>query len=1208
MNTTQLKRFAQETRIRLLEAISDKLNYLLNTDSVQLRDYAAAIDQLRKDVARMGQDVLVDKVAYTWFNRLMALRFMDANDYQPLQLKVISPIEGHTQPEILNEASQGRIPEELKVDRQRINDLLDGRINVANPQNEVYRMLLIASCNHLHGLFPFLFEQINDYTELLLPDLLLSELSIINDFVEGMSEEDCQHTELIGWLYQFYISEKKDEVFASKGKVKKEEIPAATQLFTPRWIVEYMVQNTVGKLWLQNNPNSSLREKMPYYIETESPQGEAYLKISSPEEITLLDQACGSGHILVYGFELLYQIYEEAGYTTSQIPALIIKNNLFGYEIDERAAQLASFSVLMKARSYYRRLFREAIQPNILCYQDLRLSNEEIKTAFQELDMDLSDDLNDDLQCMQQATNYGSLIQPKTPAAELKRLEQVLKEKQSTATLFSKYQLSELHQAVKQLHQLSQKFSCIVDNPPYMGGGNMNKELSDFVKTNYPDSKADLMACFMESGLEALKPYGLLGMINQHSWMFLSSYENLRKKLIENTQFDSLLHLGPRTFPEIGGEVVQNAAFTFINTQPEKQSTYIRLIDYKDSNLKSEKTLEAIQNPKCGWFYIKNQKDFEKIPGNNIGYWLSKNMLSIFSKNKSLEDIGDGKQGLATADNGRFLRFWSEVSKNDYYLTAASLKEAKQINCKWYPYNKAGQLRKWYGNQDYLVNWENDGFEIKNFKDENGKLRSRPQNTEWYFKESISWGLITSAGSSFRLYPNGFIYDVGGMSFFPFEEINKYILLGSLNSKLISQINNLLNPTINLQIGDVIRLPYLDIKSKELETKVINSVSISEQEWNSRETSWDFEQNELIRLHGQDIEEAIDLYKAFWTKKFIELHQNEEELNRQFIKIYGLEEDLDPNVPLEDITILRDELDQRELKEISDSWQSGWELKEGKWELPQQAMYPDLPFDSKELVIQFVSYSVGVMMGRYSLDKPGLILANQGETLSDCIEKVDKPKEELSFVPDEDNIIPVLDSEWFNDDIVNQFREIVKAVWGESNLQRNIEYIERELGKPLRTYFYRDFYNDHIRRYKKRPIYWMIASPSGAFQVLIYMHRYHADTLNNVLNDYLRPYIEKLENHIEHLNHVAIEGSAREITQAKKEITNIEKTVDELRKYDKEVLYPLATNRITIDLDDGVLVNYNRFGNVVKGVPGLNDKKTKGKVKKFDWIDTKEIR
>ena len=1194
MNTTQLKRFAQETRIRLLEAISDKLNYLLNTDSVQLRDYAAAIDQLRKDVARMGQDVLVDKVAYTWFNRLMALRFMDANDYQPLQLKVISPIEGHTQPEILNEASQGRIPEELKVDRQRINDLLDGRINVANPQNEVYRMLLIASCNHLHGLFPFLFEQINDYTELLLPDLLLSELSIINDFVEGMSEEDCQHTELIGWLYQFYISEKKDEVFASKGKVKKEEIPAATQLFTPRWIVEYMVQNTVGKLWLQNNPNSSLREKMPYYIETESPQEEAYLKISSPEEITLLDQACGSGHILVYGFELLYQIYEEAGYTTSQIPALIIKNNLFGYEIDERAAQLASFSVLMKARSYYRRLFREAIQPNILCYQDLRLSNEEIKTAFQELDMDLPDDLNDDLQCMQQATNYGSLIQPKTPAAELKRLEQVLKEKQSTATLFSKYQLSELHQAVKQLHQLSQKFSCIVDNPPYMGGGNMNKELSDFVKTNYPDSKADLMACFMESGLEALKPYGLLGMINQHSWMFLSSYENLRKKLIENTQFDSLLHLGPRTFPEIGGEVVQNAAFTFINTQPEKQSTYIRLIDYKDSNLKSEKTLEAIQNQKCGWFYIKNQKDFEKIPWNNIGYWVSNNIYEVFV-NHSLELLSEVRQGLITGNNDRFTRNWAEISNNE-------------IKNEWFYFNKGGSFRRWFGNNYLVVNWGNNGYEIRNYINDSGKQLSRPQSIEFYFSKGITWSRISSGKVSFRLLDDDSVFaDAGPLIALKENELINY-LLGLLNTPVINKILSFTNPTLTFQVGDIKLIPIIKNQNAAIENLVNQNVSISRQEWNSRETSWDFEQNELIRLHGQDIEEAIDLYKAFWTKKFIELHQNEEELNRQFIKIYGLEEDLDPNVPLEDITILRDELDQRELKEISDSWQSGWELKEGKWELPQQAMYPDLPFDSKELVIQFVSYSVGVMMGRYSLDKPGLILANQGETLSDCIEKVDKPKEELSFVPDEDNIIPVLDSEWFNDDIVNQFREIVKAVWGESNLQRNIEYIERELGKPLRTYFYRDFYNDHIRRYKKRPIYWMIASPSGAFQVLIYMHRYHADTLNNVLNDYLRPYIEKLENHIEHLNHVAIEGSAREITQAKKEITNIEKTVDELRKYDKEVLYPLATNRITIDLDDGVLVNYNRFGNVVKGVPGLNDKKTKGKVKKFDWIDTKEIR
>ena len=627
MNTTQLKRFAQETRIRLLEAISDKLNYLLNTDSVQLRDYAAAIDQLRKDVARMGQDVLVDKVAYTWFNRLMALRFMDANDYQPLQLKVISPIEGHTQPEILNEASQGRIPEELKVDRQRINDLLDGRINVANPQNEVYRMLLIASCNHLHGLFPFLFEQINDYTELLLPDLLLSELSIINDFVEGMSEEDCQHTELIGWLYQFYISEKKDEVFASKGKVKKEEIPAATQLFTPRWIVEYMVQNTVGKLWLQNNPNSGLREKMPYYIETESSQGEAYLKISSPEEITLLDQACGSGHILVYGFELLYQIYEEAGYTTSQIPALIIKNNLFGYEIDERAAQLASFSVLMKARSYYRRLFREAIQPNILCYQDLRLSNEEIKTAFQELEIDLPDDLNFDLQCMQQATNYGSLIQPRSTKNELKKVAESIEKQKNTSDLFFKRHLNELSTAIQQLLQLTKKFHCIVQNPPYLGSRQMNSNLVNWLKSNeYANVSRDLYTSFIKGAINKTLHNGITGMITQVSWMYTSDFIDFRKYFIESCSMHSCLMLGSGAFPTINGEVVKSTSYVFSNNVIDNICIFKDLSNFKNKN----KSFYFAKD------YLINIAAFKNLKQNNFAYKLNETSIDKISNSEIL--------------------------------------------------------------------------------------------------------------------------------------------------------------------------------------------------------------------------------------------------------------------------------------------------------------------------------------------------------------------------------------------------------------------------------------------------------------------------------------------------------------------------------------------------------------------------------------------
>src|SRR5690554_1323426 len=653
MNTNLLKRFAQEARKKLIQQVGAKLEWVLQADTPELREKSEQLNALRKSLHQTTKEQLIDTVAYTWFNRLVALRFMDVNGYQPLRVQVLSPVTEYGDPEILQMAKQGNFPAELKLNQQHLLDLLDGRVPSANPQNEVYRALLIASCNYLHTIFPFLFERIDDYTELLLPDDLTSELSIINDFIEGMTVEDCQEVEIIGWLYQFYISDRKDEVFAAKGRVEKEDIPAATQLFTPRWIVEYMVQNTVGKLWLQNNPNSSLRDKMPYYIETESSQSEDYLTIRSPEEITLLAQACGSGHILVYGFELLYQIYEEAGYTASQIPQLIIEKNLFGYEIDERAAQLASFSVLMKARSYYRRLFRNRIEPNILCFVDLALNDDEIESAFKALQYTPSDTLEADLITMRQATNYGSLIQPKTAQEELESVLKLIAKKQNTdntQNVFLKRELDQLFVAIAQLHQLGKKFHCVVDNPPYMGGGNMNKELSDYVRTNYPDSKADLMACFMEAGLASLRTYGLLGMINQHSWMFLSSYEKLRQKLIDQTQFDTLLHLGPRTFPEIGGEVVQNAAFTFINIQPEKQSSYIRLIDYKDSILKSEKTLEAIRNPNSGWFYTKNQKDFEKIPGNNIGYWISNNIYKVFAHHP-IELLGEVRQGLITGNN-----------------------------------------------------------------------------------------------------------------------------------------------------------------------------------------------------------------------------------------------------------------------------------------------------------------------------------------------------------------------------------------------------------------------------------------------------------------------------------------------------------------------------------------------------------------------------
>lgn len=1192
MNTNRLKKFASEARIKITSQVQSKLNYVLSTDSPELREKQNEINILKKEIESSSKQQVVDKVAYTWFNRIMALRFMDVNGYQPLGINIVSPVDGESLPEILAEAKQGIIPDDLKELNPkletRVMDILDSRVPSNNPQNEVYKYLLIATCNHLSSSLPFLFEHINDYTELLLPDDLTSESSIVSDIHEGMLKEECEQVEIIGWLYQFYISERKDEVFALKSKVCKEDIPAATQLFTPRWIVEYMVQNTLGKLWLQNKPKSQLRDVMPYYIENASSSNTDFLKVNSVEEISFLDQACGSGHILVYAFELFTKIYEEEGYNSSEIPKFIIENNLFGFEIDDRAAQLSAFAIMMKARSYNRRIFRKKVCPNILCYQDLHADDDELSQIFSQVGIKFSDDLKSDLNNMRQATNLGSLIIPNTSKYDLEKIFDTVKNKADHSNVFLFEKIKQLICSLEHLILLSDKYSCVVDNPPYMGGGNMNKELSAFVKKNYPDSKADLMACFMEAGLLMLKDNGYLGMINQHSWMFLSSYEALRKKLIENAFVDTLLHLGPRTFPEIGGEVVQNASFTICNTKSENKGSYIRLVDYDKSDIKREKTLEAIRDPDCGWFFTANQKDFEKITGNPIGYWLSQKMIDLFASNKRLGEVGEGRQGLATADNGRFLRLWSELSQDGYALGIKNLEESKLSNKKWFPCNKGGEKRKWYGNQEYMINWEDDGYEIRNFKDDKGKLRSVVRNPSFYFRESISWGKITSGGCSFRYYGSNFIFDNAGMCLFINRDIH---VLGFLNTKVYSEIAKLLNPTINLQVGDVVNMPYSAFENIDFETIVEECINTSQNEWDSREISWDFKRNELLNYEIPTTEERLNNinqislknaykeYKKEWTDKFFQLHKNEEELNRIFIDIYGLQDEITPDVPLKDITILKEETD------IIDG---------------------ELVFDKKEILAQFISYAVGCMFGRYSLDKEGLILANQGEYLEDYLKKIEK--ERARFLPDDDNIIPILDDEWFEDDIVAGFKEFLKISFGKEQYDKNIAFVEEAIGKDIRKYFIKDFYADHIKRYKKRPIYWMFSSPSGSFNVLIYMHRYTPDTVNDILNKYLREYQVKLKNRTEHLNHILETTSGKEAIQASKEKDKITKILLELQVYERDVIYPLATDRIDIDLDDGVLVNYNKFGSAIKKVAGLNDAKTKKKVRAFDWIDIEEIR
>lgn len=1168
MNTTQLKRFAQEARVKLLQQVEAKLHYVTSQDTAALRGQVATLNNLNNQIKLFGKQGVIDKVAYTWFNRLVALRFMDVNGYQPIGMSVVTPATpSDVSPQILTEAHSGNIPSELNIDKKLLFDLLDGRQPSGNPDNDVYRMLLVAVCNNLSHLFPFLFERIEDYTELLLPDDLTSSFSIVNDIVTGMVEEDCQEVEIIGWLYQFYISERKDEVFAKKGAVKKEDIPAVTQLFTPRWIVEYMVQNTVGKLWLQNRPNSRIREHMQYYIESASDNTTDYLKLESIEELTLLDPACGSGHILVYGFELLYKIYEEEGYNPNEIPGLIIEKNLYGQEIDERAAQLAGFALMMKARGYNRRFFQEEIKPNILCFSDFTLDEDTVKALFKQLQILLPITLEEDLDLSRQATNLGSLIQPQTSIQTLEEIYNQLTGALESSDLFSRPKIQGIQKAIAQLIPLHTKYHCIVVNPPYMGGGKMNEELSVFVKQNYPDSKTDLMACFMEAGLTSIHPEGFLGMINQHSWMFLSSYEKLRGKLINNFQFDTLLHLGPRTFPEIGGEVVQNASFTFFKAKPFNKGSFVRLVDFENSELKRNKTLEAIQNPKCGWFYTKNQKDFEKIPGNPIGYWLSENIVNIFDNALLLSEYANVKQGLATADNNRFRRNWQEVAINRTSLNNEYL--------KWMPYNSGGDFRKWYGNQFYVVNWENDGEEINAF------AKSVIRNRHYYFKPSISWSKISSSSLSVRFYPQGFIFDVAGCSIFEKEEgVNKY-LLSFLNTKLKEALIESISPTLNYEVGQIAATPVIISNNKKLHLITENCILLSKSDWDSRETSWDFKQNELVRFKSDTLEKTFNRYMEYWEEQFFRLHSNEEELNRQFIEIYGLEDELTPDVPLEEITILQEETT------IENN---------------------ELVFYTDEVFAQFVSYAVGCMFGRYSLDKEGLILANQGETLQDYLEKVDRTEDELTFVPDGDNIIPILDDEWFADDIVTRFHAFLKASFGEEHFHKNLSFVEECLGKDMRTYFTRDFYKDHIRRYKKRPIYWMFSSPQGYFNVLVYLHRYTPDTINRILNSYLKEFIEKLKMFRTQQEHIEVVGSVTEQNRARREIDRINVMLEDCMQYETEILYPLATERIALDLDDGVLVNYNKLGSAVAWVDGLNDKKTKKKVRGFDWIDVTQIR
>ena len=1139
MDTSALKKFAQAARNLLIDQVTAKLAVVIDPASSARRENPAAMKKLDAAILQTGKAQVIEQVAYTWFNRFTALRFMDVNGYT--NPRVVSPEGDATRPEILAEAMAGNLPEGAP---DTIAALLDGRSPSRDPQGEAYRLLLVHACNAWHKPMPFMFEKVGDYTELLMPEDLLSPTSILARLRDAMPEDDCKDVEIIGWLYQFYISEKKDQVFAGLKKNQKitaENIPAATQLFTPHWIVRYLVENSLGRLWLLNRPGSKLAERMDYYIAPEEPETD-FLKINKPEEIKVCDPACGSGHMLTYAFDLLYAIYEEEGYEADRIPALILQHNLTGVEIDDRAGALAAFALAMKAaaRLGRRRFLRMEVKPDIVVLQNVTFTPAEMQDVGAVVGRDLfTDEFRETLLQFEQAKNFGSLIVPKLrdPAETLR----VVAARDFGGDLLLKEVQERVVAVLRMAEALSPKYHVVVANPPYMGGKGMNGLLSSFLSDHYEFVSSDLFSAFVVRNCAMALPAGQLGFMTPFVWMFISSYEGMRRFLLGRKTISSLIQL---EYSGFDGATVPICTFTIENRhRPKFRGAYVRLSEFRGASVQGPRALQAIQDQDCGWFYRTPSTTFDAIPGSPILYQLSDTAVESFGKSVTVSELGGFKRGTSTADNNRFLRNWFEVSNS-------------ARNTKWRPYNKGGEWRRWYGNQQFTVNWGTSGDELKSFKG------AYVRNTQHAFKPAISYSSLTSGAPSFRFYEDH-LHDQAG-NFMPHEaKKDAFATLASLNSKFGIFIAQTLSPTLNILIEDLGKVPVL--KTAQAEEIATRCVCIAKSDWDAYETSWDFTTLPLLSPDHRagTLEATYARLRAHWQGMTDEMRALEEENNRIFIDAYGLQDELAPEVPIEEITLT-----------CNPAYRYG---VKGSAEEREKRLLADT-------MAEFLSYAVGCMFGRYSLDAPGLILANQGETLADYLARVPDP----SFLPDEDNVIPVLDADWFADDIVDRFRKFLRATFGEAQFRENLTFIEAQIG-DIRRYFTRAFYDDHVKRYKKRPIYWMFSSPKGTFQALIYMHRYRPDTVSVLLNDYLREFIRKLEAERARLEKLSDDPAATQTqrTKALKDVGVIAKQLAELEEWEREVIFPLAQAKVEIDLDDGVKRNYPLFGAALKPIKGL---------------------
>ena len=1158
MDTNKLKRFATEARNILLSGVVQRLAALgfqpdgtatekpellgggaVFMGEVQTEDFYHKWMSLYQRLQSHSFREVAEEAAYTWFNRLVAIRIMVKNELIPAVLEYES--DEVRIPVIVTEARQGRMPQMDEAGRQKLDTLLlDDALT-----DEQFALLIVAYC-HSNPIISKCFGKIADYTELLLPSNILKNDGFIDrlNADDYLSDEDYRSPELIGWLYQFYISERKDEVFAKKGKFEADEIPAATQIFTPNWIVKYMVQNTVGRIYLDNNPYSDIKEGMKYLVEPDEPiPANAVYQFDDIHDLKVADLACGSGHILNECFDLLYQIYIEEGYNRRRAVEDIFRYNLTGVDIDTRAKQLAMFALLLKACQKDRSFADGHALPRVL---DMPKAGLPLPT-----DTRLANDIEAINKTLADADTLGSIMKfHLSPAA-----------REWVASL------GEENEAVQLVLALTDKYAALVMNPPYMGGGNMNTVLSNYVKKNYPEGKADLATVFVERMPQLLQKNGRYSFIIPPSWMFLSTFEGLRKQIIEHQTIDSLLHLSRGVF---GADFGASSA---VIVNAESKETYFRLIertfqefdqqhlrmlfeqtlanhDFKYNFKEYTKDVTSLPYSEEGnriYYPHVSQQNFEKIPGCPIGYWVSEKMIEAFKKGALGTRVKSGK-GLDSGNNDKFLRYWQEVSYNLVGIGYNNCLEAQQSQKKWFPFNKGGTFRRWYGNNEYLINWGNNGEEIKNYEGSNIR------NQSFYFKKGITFPRIGSNKFSARYSCQGAIFDGNGPMCFTDDKL--LFILAYMNTSIMMTYIYLLCPTISFQIGDVFKVPFKEPNDEEyviISTLVSQNISISKSDWDSHETSWDFQENELVRLSKEQgegshrLSDLMDAYREHWTEQFLHLHTNEEELNRQFIEIYGLEDELTPDVPPEEITIL----------------QQG-EITIGNGQIV---------WHNDVIVKQLISYAVGCIMGRYSLDRKGLILANQGDGQKEYEALVPNSR----FAIDDDGILPLMpsDSE-FTDNVPMLFKKWLAVAFGEDRLVENLNYVETALGKNLNDYFTKDFWKDHKKMYQNRPIYWLFSSKKGAFQCIVYMHRMNAYTAEKVRTQYLLPHIEWLMTRQAEMQANAANLSARE----RKELDNIGKQIDECREY-HDRLHVVADKQIAFDLDDGVLVNYAKFGDVL---------------------------